>query len=117
MKKPFELLLSALALVGTGALGLYGLFLAAPAGIPGTPFQIILAAAYGLLHPLLAYSLWKVKTGMLKAGRMIIIFFLVASFFLYQVINPVILIVNALAYAYTLLYLFRPDVIAEFKEE
>lgn len=116
MKKPFELLLSTLALVGTGALGLYGLFLAR-AGIQNMPLQIVLAAGYGLVHPFLAYSLWKVKTGMLKAGRMIIIFFLVASFFLYQVINPVILIVNALAYAYTLLYLFRPDVIAEFKEE
>ncbi len=114
MKRPFELLLSTLALVATGVLGLVGIFLA---GFQATPLQIILMAAYGFLHPLVSYSLWKVKKGMLKAARILIIFFLLSSFFLYQVINPIILILNSLAYAYTLLYLFRPDVMAEFKEE
>jgi hypothetical protein len=116
MKKPFELLLSTLALVGTGALGLIGVFLRA-GGEQSLPLQVILVVAYGFAHPLLAYFLWSVRKGALKAARMGIAFFLITSFFLYQVIDPVILIANSLVYAYTVLYLVRPDIRAIFKEE
>jgi len=116
MKKPFELLLSTLALAGTGALGLIGVFLSQGKD-QITPLLVILAAAYGFFHPLLAYLLWNVKKGALKAARISIAFFLISSFFLYSVINPIILITNSLVYAYTMLYLVRPDIRAEFKED
>ena len=115
MKKPFELLLSTLALAGTGALGLIGVFLNLGSG-QINPLLVILAAAYGFAHPLLAYLLWNVKKGALKAAKISIAFFLITSFFFYSVINPVILIANSLVYAYTILYLVRPDIIAVFKD-
>jgi hypothetical protein len=115
MKKPFELLLSTLALAGTGALGLIGVFLSLGSG-EITPLHVILGAAYGFVHPLLAYLLWNVKKGALKAAKISIAFFLLASFFLYQLIDPIILIANSLVYAYTMLYLVRPDIAAVFKE-
>jgi hypothetical protein len=116
MKKPFELLLSALSMAGTGTLGLIGVFLGLGEG-QILPLQVILAAAYGFAHPLLAYLLWNVRKGALKAARISIVFFLVSSFFLYQVIDPVILIINSVVYAYTMLYLVRPDIRAVFNEE
>jgi hypothetical protein len=116
MKKPFELFLSTLALAGTGALGLIGVFLSL-GNSQITPLQVILAAAYGFVHPLLAYLLWNVRKGALKAAKISILFFLISSFFLYQVIDPIVLIINSLVYAYTLLYLVRPDICAVFKEE
>jgi|WetSurMetagenome_2_1015567.scaffolds.fasta_scaffold17298_5 hypothetical protein len=116
MKKPFELLLSTLALAGTGALGLIGVFLSLGSG-QIAPLQVILVAGYGFVHPLLAYLLWNVRKGALKASKIGIIFFLISSFFLYQVIDPIILIINSLIYAYTMLYLVRPDIREVFKEE
>lgn len=116
MKKPFELLLSTLALAGTGALGLIGVFLSLGSG-QITPLHVILVVAYGFAHPLLAYLLWNVRKGALKAAKIGIIFFLISSFFLYSVINPIVLIANSLVYAYTILYLVRPDIVAVFKED
>jgi chromate transport protein ChrA len=114
MKKPFELLLSALALVGTGALGLIGVYLSLGTG-QNISLLVILATAYGLAHPILAYLLWTTRKGALKAAKIGICFFLFSSFFLYQIIYPIILILNSLVYAYTMLYLVRPDIRDVFK--
>jgi hypothetical protein len=114
MKKPFELLLSTLALVGTGALGLIGVYLSLGAG-QNTLLLAVMTVAYGLAHPILAYLLWTTRKGALKAAKMGICFFLFSSFFLYQIIDPIILILNSLVYAYTMLYLVRPDIRDVFK--
>lgn len=114
MKKPFELILSVAALVGTGSLGLIGVYMG---NIESLPLQVILLVSYGILHPALAYGLWTVRKGALSAGKVLISFFLLFSFFQYQYIEPLILILNSLVYAYTLLYLVRPDITAVFKGE
>jgi hypothetical protein len=113
-KRPLELLLLVAALAVNGTLGLVNVFFLSkpPAGT-----VIALTITYGFIHPFLAYALLSMWRHALKITRPLMMIFLVFSFFFYQILDPVILILNSVIYLYALFYLYRPDVKTVFGED
>ena len=114
-KKPLELLVLSGMFVLTGTLGLLDIFFVSEP--PKDILIIALVFVYAFIQPLIAYGLWSIFTPALWAARVTAISMLIFSFFLYGVLNQIILVANTLLYLYCLLYLFRYDIKVVYGED